>query len=192
MSYSSAVPSASATFSSVSSTRSSVPTRSTPPDAFHLPPELFRAVLDSVDHPVVLVAHDGQVLFQNAAAFRAHADSFARPPTAIWYQAGGNLHGCALHVGALEPATAQSVASVCAKVWSLTPRQTQVLELVIDGQSNKTIAQALSCSTKTVELHVSAILAKTNSVSRTGLVGLAWRQFVTRHHPAEPPARRVA
>jgi len=192
MTYSSAVPSASTSFSSVSNTRTTVPTRNTPPDAFHLPPELFRAVLDSVDHPVVLVAQDGQVLFQNAAAFRANAESFAHPPTAIWYQVGGNMHGCALHVGALEPATAPSVATVCAKAWSLTPRQGQVLELVVEGHSNKTIAQALSCSTKTVELHVSAILAKTNSVSRTGLVGLAWRQFVMRHHPVETPARRVA
>ncbi|MEO1245928.1 MAG: LuxR C-terminal-related transcriptional regulator [Pseudomonadota bacterium] len=41
---------------------------------------------------------------------------------------------------------------------SLTPRQTEVLELLIDGRSNVEIAFELSISVNTVKAHVSAVL----------------------------------
>lgn len=153
------------------------------PEAYHLPPEVLRSVLESVDNPVAIVCHDGQVLFQNSAAVMAAASQQImadRPPASLWYQTGHNMHGCTLHVGQAEPATSKAVAGVCSTYWRLTPRQAQVLELVLDGHSNKAIATTLSCSTKTVELHVSAILSKTQCASRTSLVGTAWSQYVRR------------
>lgn len=50
---------------------------------------------------------------------------------------------------------------------SLTSRETDVLKLLAQGQSNKEIAQALAIGEKTVHSHVSNILAKLNVPSRT-------------------------
>jgi DNA-binding CsgD family transcriptional regulator len=52
----------------------------------------------------------------------------------------------------------------------LTPRQTEVLEQLAQGCTNKSIAAALQCSVKTVELHVSAILHKAGAGSRAELL----------------------
>lgn len=51
--------------------------------------------------------------------------------------------------------------------WCLTRRQRQVLPLLARGAPNKSIATELGCSTGTIELHVSAILAKAQLGSRT-------------------------
>jgi DNA-binding NarL/FixJ family response regulator len=49
-----------------------------------------------------------------------------------------------------------------------------VLALVAQGESNRTVATRLGCSEKTVELHVSALLAKTRCASRAQLVAAFW------------------
>lgn len=61
-----------------------------------------------------------------------------------------------------------------ARAWELTPRQTQILELVVRGLSNKEIATALDCSLKTVEAHVGQVLRKAASDSRTALAARFW------------------
>ena len=61
------------------------------------------------------------------------------------------------------------------RMWNLTPRQGEVLALVAHGDANKTIADKLDCAPGTVELHVSAILAKANAESRAALVAMFWR-----------------
>jgi DNA-binding NarL/FixJ family response regulator len=50
---------------------------------------------------------------------------------------------------------------------SLTERETDVLRLLAQGQSNKEIAQTLIIGEKTVKTHVSNILAKLGVPSRT-------------------------
>lgn len=60
--------------------------------------------------------------------------------------------------------------------WGLTPRQAGVLALVAQGESNRTVASRLGCSEKTVELHVSALLAKTRCSSRSQLVARFWTE----------------
>ena len=57
----------------------------------------------------------------------------------------------------------------------LTERETDVLRLLADGQSNKEIARNLSIGEKTVKTHVSNILAKLNVQSRTQAVLQAMR-----------------
>lgn len=58
---------------------------------------------------------------------------------------------------------------------SLTERETDVLQLLADGQSNKEIARSLSIGEKTVKTHVSSILAKLGVQSRTQAVLTAMR-----------------
>ena len=48
----------------------------------------------------------------------------------------------------------------------LTPRETEILALLAEGQSNKTIARNLGISDGTVKLHVKAILRKLEVHSR--------------------------
>lgn len=58
--------------------------------------------------------------------------------------------------------------------WSLTPRQTEVLEGLANGLSNREISDALGCSERTVELHVSAILRQSGLPSRTRIAAQFW------------------
>jgi DNA-binding CsgD family transcriptional regulator len=63
-----------------------------------------------------------------------------------------------------------------AKNWDLTRRQLQVLDLIVQGESNKRIASELGCSLRTVELHVSNVLKKARAESRGGLTAKFWGQ----------------
>jgi DNA-binding CsgD family transcriptional regulator len=60
----------------------------------------------------------------------------------------------------------------------LTAREQQVLELIAEGLSNGQIAERLYISTKTVSVHVSAILRKVGASSRTEAVRLAAAQVI--------------
>jgi len=50
---------------------------------------------------------------------------------------------------------------------NLTPRETDILELVIEGKSNKDVAEALFLSEKTVKAHLAAIFRKMGVSNRT-------------------------
>ena len=52
----------------------------------------------------------------------------------------------------------------------LTPRQTDVLALLLKGQPNKLIARELNLSVETVKDHVAAVLRALNVSSRTQAV----------------------
>ncbi|MDJ0658111.1 MAG: response regulator transcription factor [Crocosphaera sp.] len=59
----------------------------------------------------------------------------------------------------------------------LTSRESEVLDLVTTGLSNKEIAQHLHLSERTIEKHVSKLLEKTETSNRVGLV-----RFALDHH----------
>jgi DNA-binding NarL/FixJ family response regulator len=59
---------------------------------------------------------------------------------------------------------------VSMKALGLTPRQSDVLALLLKGQSNKLIARELSLSVETVKDHVAAVLRTLNVSSRTQAV----------------------
>ncbi len=62
-----------------------------------------------------------------------------------------------------------------AVVAPLTPRETQILNYVADGNTNKQIARILEISEQTIKNHVSAILRKLNANDRAHAVVLAIR-----------------
>lgn len=64
--------------------------------------------------------------------------------------------------------------SSAARAWTLTNRQVDVLRHVIDGETNKSIASKLGCAEGTVEFHMTALLKKSCSESRTQLVARFW------------------
>jgi two-component system, LuxR family, response regulator DctR len=55
---------------------------------------------------------------------------------------------------------ARSAASVAARLAELTPRERQVMERVLAGDYNKTIADALGIAVRTVEVHRARIFEK--------------------------------
>jgi DNA-binding CsgD family transcriptional regulator len=61
-------------------------------------------------------------------------------------------------------------------VEELTPRETQVLSLLADGLSNKTIASRLGVSDETVKFHLTSIFGKLGASNRTDAVRHALRR----------------
>jgi NarL family two-component system response regulator LiaR len=59
---------------------------------------------------------------------------------------------------------------------ALTPREQEVLRLVVEGYANKQIARRLAITEKTVKTHVSSILQKLGVADRTAAAVLAIRQ----------------
>ena len=59
---------------------------------------------------------------------------------------------------------------------ALTPREIDVLELLVEGLSNKTIAARLGISDQTVKFHVASISGKLGAVNRTDAVRRAIRR----------------
>jgi len=59
---------------------------------------------------------------------------------------------------------------------TLTPREIQVLELVAEGLSNKSIADRMGISPQTVKFHVASISGKLDAANRTDAVRRAVRR----------------
>ena len=58
----------------------------------------------------------------------------------------------------------------------LTPREIEVVELLVQGLSNKAIAGRLGISDQTVKFHVASICGKLGAANRTDAVRLAVRR----------------
>jgi len=58
---------------------------------------------------------------------------------------------------------------------ALTPREIQVLTLLAEGASNKSIARRLGISVHTVKFHVASLLDKFEAIGRTDAVAQAVR-----------------
>ncbi len=59
---------------------------------------------------------------------------------------------------------------------TLTPREIEVLSLLVEGLSNKAIAARLTISDQTVKFHVAAICGKLGAANRTDAVRRAIRR----------------
>jgi NarL family two-component system response regulator LiaR len=79
----------------------------------------------------------------------------------------------------LAPEAAQALAEVAAKPASpgadLTPREREVLALIVEGKSNVEIARELGISLSTARFHVSTIMDKLGAANRTQAAILAVR-----------------
>jgi DNA-binding CsgD family transcriptional regulator len=62
------------------------------------------------------------------------------------------------------PTTAGAIQQ--ADAWGLSPRQREVLLLLVTGEGNRAIAARLGCSVGTIEQHVSAVLERSRLASR--------------------------
>jgi NarL family two-component system response regulator LiaR len=74
----------------------------------------------------------------------------------------------------------QRATQAAAPKVELSPREREVLALLVAGRNNPEIATRLSISRATVKFHVSGILAKLGATSRTEAVALALRRGLAR------------
>ena len=59
--------------------------------------------------------------------------------------------------------------------WGVTPREREILSLLVHGYGNKDIANHLGCAVKTVEMHVGNLMRKSGVRARAELVSAFWR-----------------
>lgn len=79
--------------------------------------------------------------------------------------------------GLEQPAPARPLIDRCRKLaetYGLSPRETEVLELVVQGRSYAVIQDELGLSGSTVKTHMSHIYAKTETSGRQELFDLMW------------------
>lgn len=126
-----------------------------------------RLVDDGVHIPVIILTGHGDV---SAAvrALKAGAVDFLEKPFNAQKLLERVNEAIAKDAEARRAAARQEEVAHC--IARLTPRETEILELIINGNANKVIALELNISERTVELHRSRIMKKMRARSVTDLV----------------------
>jgi FixJ family two-component response regulator len=124
--------------------------------------------------PIVFVTGHGDIAM-SVKAMKAGAVDFLTKP----FDADALLR-------AVQVAIAKDVrdADVLGRVETLTPRETEVLALVVSGLLNKQIAGELGIGEKTVKVHRARVMEKMRAGSVAELVRLADRAGVVVPRPA--------
>lgn len=113
----------------------------------------------SYDIPVIFITAHADVPLAVEAMRRGAVNFIEKPFTSEVL-----LQAIRLAASQERPSTAACIPAPVGqpnpKLATLTRRERQVLELVVAGKFNKTIADVLGISTKTVELHRASLMAK--------------------------------
>jgi DNA-binding NarL/FixJ family response regulator len=150
-----------------------------------------RAVLDhaleQIGAPAFVIGATGQVLEASSSALAlfetrrteitaAIRDAVAGRPTTLPLEltriAEPGTPVCYLAVmraGSADARIASAVLAACVR-WGLTPRQRQVLELVVRGIATPTIAAQLGVSARAIELHLTALFDRASVDNRSALI----------------------
>jgi DNA-binding CsgD family transcriptional regulator len=155
----------------------------------------LRATLDFVPQPAFVLRSDGVILELNELARRLLATDCVTVTADLDAALAGSrdrfdlkcveLPDCApcfLAVARGQPGRCEEVARAAHR-WGLTERQREVLELLAKGHSNKLIGAELGCAEATVEVHVRAIMERSESGNRASVIAKLFAQFA----PAAPP-----
>ena len=124
--------------------------------------------------------HDGCPLLETMRARLLDAEphlSFLWP-TAEEGARGGHVRATWLPVGdpPIDPVRGVLLLSPPGELHGLTPRELEVLGMMVDGCSNQQIAEHLYVAPRTVAAHIEHILAKLDSPSRTHAAVRAQRE----------------
>lgn len=139
--------------------------------------------------PVVMVTGTSDVGFAVQAMQAGACDFIEKPASekeiltaidrAISLSAGGSV---------LEKLKSEAVRFTA----QLTPRQLQILKLVVDGSANKSIAAELSISQRTVENHRAEIMRKSGVKSLPALARMVFVGSLSPQQAQEPTLIRAA
>lgn len=119
------------------------------------------------DLPVIIITGHGDV-DSAREAFRTHAVDFLEKPLQEEQLINAIGEAFERHVRANER---RHAGAAYAQVYaSLTPREQEVMQLVVAGRHNREIADALGISVRTVEVHKARIMDKMGAASSADLV----------------------
>lgn len=123
-----------------------------------------------VEMPVVFITGHGDIPMAVRAVSEGALDFLEKP-----FHDEALIEGVrhALEIDARRRAGAAEMALVEERLQSLTPRERQVLERLLDGKPNKLIARDLDVSVRTVEIHRSNLMLKMGAKSASHLARLA-------------------
>ena len=123
-----------------------------------------------VSMPVIVITTHGDVSLAVAAMKRGAVDFFKKP-----FDGGALLDSvrAALAREESEPAPDAETQMIKERFATLSKREKEVLAALLNGQPNKTIANELGISKRTVEVHRANIMKKTQATSFVELVRMA-------------------
>lgn len=166
---------------------------SRPPDTAVSPELAARTLARLSGTPGAIRQHLGALTVADIGAILAQVyPAQLLPPEvgpAVWQRTGGNPYlvmellaavagsGPAALIG--EPLPSRRTAAAPADAAELTAREIEVLACLASGMSNKQVARTLGISIRTVTVHVSNLLRKTGSGSRTEAALWAVRHQLT-------------
>jgi two-component system, LuxR family, response regulator FixJ len=145
--------------------------------------DLLRTLSDrGVDLPVIMLTAYGDVRMA-VLSMKAGAFDFIEKP----YVDKELLESVrrALQDASTRNAGKQSRAAMAEKLATLTQREHQTLDLIVEGEPNKRIAFTLGISEKTVEFHRAHIMRKMGARSSADLI----RMVVEADAPPEKPSQ---
>ena len=128
-----------------------------PAAAYNVAAQLLARRADVDNHPARARAHLGGGLWVTLSAAWLGATHPPGPAIAV----------------AIEPTTGEQRSALFARATGLSPRETQLLDHLIEGASTHELAQRLYLSEHTVQDHLKSIFAKTGVHSRRTLVARA-------------------
>lgn len=144
------------------------------------------AALAKIDAPTFFVAPDGSIELANGPAvalLERRKDALRRAlageskSAEITVIPSGSADAerklVVIHPSTPPPAPAPRDKELERK-WKLSPRQAEVLGLVVRGNANKDIAEELGIAEGTVEAHVTAIMRKAGVDTRARLAAKYW------------------
>lgn len=120
--------------------------------------------------PVIVMTAHGDVE-SSRAAFRAHAVDFLEKPIDHAKLMNAIDEAFVLQNASQNKAAQNSETGLL--LAKLTPRESEVMELVVAGRHNKEIAETLGISVRTVEVHKARIMVKLGVDGVSGLVRLS-------------------
>lgn len=125
-----------------------------------------------VDLPVIIITGHADVAMAVQALKAGAADFIEKPfDEDVLLSAVGR----ALDSGARAFRERRQLDDVIARAAGLTPREREVMDLVVQGLPNKAVAVELSISARTVEIHRSRVMEKMGASSLSDLVRMALR-----------------
>jgi len=122
--------------------------------------------------PIVFVTAHGDIPMA-VQAMQAGAVDFIQKPFRDQELIDKVQHAIEHHRRLLQAVT--DIDAIRARRDSLTPREREVMELVVQGMANKVIAIDLGISQRTVEIHRARVMEKMQAESLSQLVQMAMR-----------------
>lgn len=138
----------------------------------------LEAMLASSASPAGLVDARGRIVMGNqrllgdARRWRTALAEAVRGDRSTFVTTKVDAPGLSPHYLVRQRARAATVDEAFVAKFGLTKREREVLEHIVAGRTNSSIAAMLVCSVRTAEAHASNLLRKTHTSSRTELIAL--------------------